>query len=251
MRLNPTGNWLPYVPSDDDVQVSGTQDFFACASYSAIHIAETLVKFQTGHFWDFSARALAKLSNTTKQGNYIGNIVTAIKTYGLLLDTDWPQLTDSDTYPPVDWNTYYEPLPMSAVKKAYPFTVDSFRKLTSMEVDEALKAGPLWTIIDLGWTNHIVMQINKTQYFDSYEIRIKNFQPAQPIVSQYQLLLIPKLMTNARLVKNGSEYGFYLPAVNEQELIGKALNFGLPLPTTDNGSKVDWPNVKPDIVIQS
>jgi len=56
-------------------------------------------------------------------------------------------------------------------------------------------------------------------------------------------------MSNVLLVQKGKEYGFYLPATNDQSLIDKALNFGVPVPTTDNGAKIDWANLKPDIVI--
>lgn len=60
-------------------------------------------------------------------------------------------------------------------------------------------------------------------------------------------LLFP--MSNSKLAKKGGEWGFYLPAVNEAELIGKALNFGYPLPTKNDGKEVDWDNLKPDITI--
>ena len=56
-------------------------------------------------------------------------------------------------------------------------------------------------------------------------------------------------MSNAKLVKKGSEYGFYLPKTNEQTLIDTALNLGYPLPTLNDGTVVDWANVKPDIEI--
>jgi hypothetical protein len=220
----------------------------ACASYSAIHIAETLIKYQTGHFWEFSERALAKLSGTTHQGNSLENVINAINKYGLILDRDWDALTYGDQYNDISWDQYYADIPVPVLKKAYGFTAQ-MSKLSPSQASKALETGPLWTIIDVGPINHVVMQINQTQYYDSYEIRIKNFQPAQPIISQYKLLLIPKPMTNALLVKKGDEYGYYIPATNEPAMIDKALNFGYPLATLENGTKVDWNNIKPDIVI--
>lgn len=56
-------------------------------------------------------------------------------------------------------------------------------------------------------------------------------------------------MSNVKLLKNGSEWAFYVPATNEEALIDKALNFGYPLPTLEDGKKVDWNNIKPDINI--
>lgn len=59
------------------------------------------------------------------------------------------------------------------------------------------------------------------------------------------------IMSNVMLYKRGNEYGFVLPTTKEDALIDKALNFGYPLPTTDNGTKVDWANVKPEIILPS
>jgi len=56
-------------------------------------------------------------------------------------------------------------------------------------------------------------------------------------------------MSNVLLVKKGQEWGFYVPATNESAMIDKAINFGVPIPTTDNGQKVDWTNIHPDIII--
>lgn len=56
-------------------------------------------------------------------------------------------------------------------------------------------------------------------------------------------------MTNVKLIKHGNEFAFYVPITNEQAAIDKALNFNYPLPTLENGSKVDWANVRPDITI--
>ena len=56
-------------------------------------------------------------------------------------------------------------------------------------------------------------------------------------------------MTNVKTVKNGSEYGFYVPATNEQAIIDKALNFGIQIPTKEGGTRVDWDLFKADIVL--
>ena len=43
-------------------------------------------------------------------------------------------------------------------------------------------------------------------------------------------------MSNAILVKKGTEYGFYIPAINPSNLIGAGLNFGLDVPKNPDGS---------------
>lgn len=250
-------NWLPYIPLSDDVQVSHISDFLACCSYSAVHIAEMVEKRRTGQFWEISCRALAKMSGTTKKGNDISSVVSSIEREGLILDRDWDNLTYSNAYNDISWEEYYKPIPKSVLKKAQPFEVRNFKKLKASDLATAIKIAPLWTIIPTsGGIDHIVAQLNLNQgqwgmgqYYDSYEVRVKDFQLNFPIKSQYLLELIPKKMTNSLLVKKGNEWGIYVPAIDEVSLIDKSLNFGLALPTKNNGKSIDWENVKADIII--
>lgn len=243
-------NWLQWVPKDLDVQNSRSADFEACVSYSAVHIAEMLIKKNLGQFWEFSERYLAKMADTQPWGNSLDNVVNAIKDHGLATTDVWPELTYSTNYEDIDWATYYADIPLPVQKKAYPFIIKSFRKLTAGEVPAALNAAPLWTMVKTGsGQSHAVAQISDTQFFDSYQITVKNFSDGYQIQSQYQLILTPTLMTNSKLVSNKGEFGFYIPAKDEQALIDKSLNLGYPLPLANNGQSIDWPNVKADITI--
>lgn len=56
-------------------------------------------------------------------------------------------------------------------------------------------------------------------------------------------------MTNVKIIKNGSEYAFYVPATNEASMIDKALNYGLQIPTKEGGTKIDWEHFSPDITL--
>src|SRR4051812_34534558 len=91
-------NWLPYIPKDNDVQVSRSADFEACASYSFVHILEIILKKQTGYFWEWSERFLAKTSDTQPWGNTLDNVINAANSRGLALTEAWPELTYSDAY---------------------------------------------------------------------------------------------------------------------------------------------------------
>lgn len=237
-------NWLPYIPDDNDVQASRSQDFEACGSYSIIHICEMLLKRDRKIFWEFSERAMAKLSDTQAWGNTLQGIVNAINQYGIILASDWPPLTYSSHYDNIDWANYYQTIPQNVLKKAYSVSV-SLRKLTAGEALIALNAAPLWTIIKTsGGTNHIVAQLSETQYYDSYEIRVKNFQANEPIQSQYLLTIKFNNMPNAEFVKKTGtgEFGFYLPALSEDALKDKALNFGIPI--TDTNGNIDYTKAK-------
>lgn len=235
-------NWNQYLPTDGDVQVSRIADFLACGSYSAIHIAEMLTKKWTGEFGFYSERALAKLSGTTHQGNTLQNIVDAINKYGLIKDVDWPQINTVDTA--VTWDEYYAEIPSNILAKADRGWTATLTKLSPSQVNSTLNISPVWTIIDAGTTKHIVAQINPTQYFDSYQIFLKNFQSGQPIVSQWFLKLKYNPMTNVQFIKNGdtNEFAFYVPAMSEDALKDKALNFGVNIFNPDGS--INYNNAK-------
>lgn len=224
-------NWTPYLPPDRDVQASKNADFEACLSYSAIHILEMCLKKQTGYFWEFSERALAKLSDTQPWGNTIQNVINALNQYGVILASDWPPLTYSTDYENIDWATYYADIPVDVLRRAYRVSCN-LTKLTPDQVEQALTQAPLWTIVKTSsGQQHIVAQINDTQFFDSYQVTVKNFSDGYPILNQYLLSLKLLTMPNVEFVhKSGTgEYGFFVPAMSEDALKDKALNFAVPL----------------------
>lgn len=222
-------DWLPYIPTDKDVQVSRNTDFMACASYSAVHIAEMVLKRTTGLFFECSERYTAKTSDTQPWGNSLQNVVNALNLNGLCLTQYWPELTYSTDYENIDWATYYADIPQSVLNSAYRVGV-SFVKINPDQTQEALQQAPLWTIVKTGSGQlHCVAQINETQFFDSYQVTVKNFADGYPIQSQYQLSLTFKNMPNVQFIQNQGtqEFGFYVPAQNEAALIDKAQNFGI------------------------
>ena len=220
-------NWNDYIPTDDDTQVSRIADFLSCGSYSAIHIAEMLTKKWTGSPTFYSERALAKLSGTTHAGNSLTNIVNAINKYGLILEKNWPQINkDAD----VTWEQYYAEIPASVTSKADKGWKATLTALSPSQVNSTLAVSPVWTIIPTsGGTNHIVAQINPTQYFDSYLVYVKNFQANFMPLSYWYLKLTYTPMTNVEFVKKSgtNEFGFYVPAMSEDALKDKALNFAV------------------------
>lgn len=258
-KENPSGDWSAYIPTDHDVQVSHIADMMACGAYSLVHKAEIRMKFLTGRFWEISERAQAKLSGTTTEGNSLENEIKAATDIGLILAKDWPELLYSPDYPNVTWNDYYQTIPEAVQKKAYKFELTPLQQLyTPAQITAELKIDTTWVIIKTSGENHIVVRLNQYggkwgmgQYYDSYEIVVKDFQPSQPILSEWSLTLTPKLMTNARLVQFGTEWGFYIPSSSGATLLDMSLNLGYPLPTINNGSAVDWANVKPDLIATS
>lgn len=193
-------NWLNYLPTDKDIQVSKSTDFEACASYSAIHILEMVLKKQIGIFFEFSERYLAKTSDTQPWGNSLQNVVDALNKNGVCLVQYWPELTYSNDYENIDWATYYASIPLSVLNSAYRVQC-SFVKLAPNQVAEVLNKTPLWTIVKTSsGLLHCVAQINETQFFDSYEVKVKNFSDGYPIQSQYQLTINLENMNQTQLV---------------------------------------------------
>jgi hypothetical protein len=237
-------NWNLFLPPDKDVQCSKSTDYEACASYSFIYILEMQLKAKTGYFWEWCERFTAKTTDTQPWGNSLDNVVKGVNEYGVCLVEDYPELTYSTDYENIDWKTYYATIPRTVLQKAYPVQA-SYRKLATSEISHALQTSPLWTIVKTSsGQSHCVAQISETQFYDSYEIKIKNFSDGYPIQSQYLLTINITQMPNAEFVhKTGTqEYGFYLPALTPDALKDKALNFGLPL--LDQDGNIDFTKAK-------
>ena len=129
-------DWTPYLPKGEK-QHSVYFDSMACVSYSATSdieiqlncmlahslISEDAVKFfsDNGYLingkFNFSDRFTAKMSGTTKDGNYLQKVWDSIKHDGLLPESDWayPRLQRTPVF---DWNDYYKEIPQELKDKA-------------------------------------------------------------------------------------------------------------------------------------
>jgi len=128
-----TGDWLPFLP-DDEAQSGHIFDTMACVTFSAINVVETQVNFiiaagqmPTEAFAELknlglvkngkmncSDRFTAKMSGTTKQGNYLVSVWDSIRKHGLLPEMDWPW----DRNGAFDWDMYYSDIPQALKDKA-------------------------------------------------------------------------------------------------------------------------------------
>jgi hypothetical protein len=89
----PDGDWTPYMPSGER-QASRKADSMACVSFSALNCVEAQIKRLTGIEINLSDRALAKLSNTTANGNYLWRVGDALRKFGAPLESAWPAPAD-------------------------------------------------------------------------------------------------------------------------------------------------------------
>lgn len=251
--VNPTGNWRPYCV-DGEHQSWGSFDAMACVSFAANNAFEIQAK-QQGLSTNHSDRFLAKMSHTTPQGNYVGAVLDTMNKQGFVLETEWPVPAQPT------WDSYYSAIPQNliteGVRNLITFSMQyEYVGNTADAIRYHLKHAPLMVTIP----GHEICALSISDdgklvtVLDDY---IFNQDPGNPfirtintsdITDVFKAVVTVKDMSNTKLVKNGTEWGYYLPANSEQALIDKADNFGYPLPKTPDG-KVDWANVKPDITI--
>ena len=89
--LQENGDWSNFLP-DYECQIVGQSfDTMACVTFSMLNCFESLYQRLFGVNVNFSDRFIAKLSGTDKyNGNFAMNVLTAIRTYGLVDERDWP-----------------------------------------------------------------------------------------------------------------------------------------------------------------
>ena len=247
--INPSGDWRPYLPTKE-IQF-GREDSMACVSFSLINAIEIQEKFLTGKETNYSDRFLAKRSDTTQFGNYLYKVADVVRKEGIVKETSYP------TLPNYTFAEYYaeikEPLLTDLLIEGKQwlerFTFNyEFIPLDKAELLKHIKQAPLQVVIPGHAVVGFLCEQDIINYFDTYSPHEKT-TPYSMVQAVLKPVLKLKNMTNVKLIKNGSEFAYYVPATSEEALIDKALNFGYPLPTLDNGKRVDWSKIKPDFTL--
>src|SRR5687767_13192677 len=78
---NQSGDWEPYAPPGER-QGNSLADSLGCVSFSLIDCIETQEFFLTGRRVNYSDRWLAKMSETTFEGNYLYKVADTVRKYG-------------------------------------------------------------------------------------------------------------------------------------------------------------------------
>ncbi len=159
---NSTADWTRFLP-DDERQSGQKTDSMACVTFSAMNSLETQLKWMldnnllpavtlrflrdNNYLTDtgrpnLSDRFIAKMSGTTTQGNSIQRVWDAIRKFGCVPESLWPDNLDV-----FDWNQFYADIPQS-VKDMGVAWLQHFRGdyefLTSKsQISLALKHAPL------------------------------------------------------------------------------------------------------------
>lgn len=191
--LSEDGNYLDYLPNFE-IQAGVYFDTKACVSFSALNCLEIIFRAKGWGEKNFSDRALAKMSDTTKDGNYLSKVAETIRKEGIVPDADW-DWNPNQRNPVYDWDDFYKAVPSEVEMKAKRWLNDfkmTWEWVSLDNLKEALKYGPLQVTV-YAWNkkqdgiypnpknkyrNHAVTLVNYKegeywQIFDHYDTSIK------------------------------------------------------------------------------
>lgn len=182
--VNPSGDWTDYLPANEK-QNRGVETM-ACVTFSALNCLEILHIFQYGYEVNWSDRFTAKMSGTTRRGNWLTSVGDSIRHDGLVLEKDYPSVWTS-------WDDYYKEISTEIINKAQKHQVN-YEWIVPSDSDGlcyALKVAPIQVIVH-AWDkavngiyqktskplNHAVTLVNAVygeywEVFDSYDNFIK------------------------------------------------------------------------------
>ena len=105
------GNWLDLNYSFC-IQKTTKTDLMNCVSQGAAKAIEAALELKFGIIRKVSVRFIAKMSNTTRDGNDFFSVGDAIRKNGFVFEEDWKYGED------MSWEEYYTEIPSYVMKKA-------------------------------------------------------------------------------------------------------------------------------------
>lgn len=142
--IRESGDYRDVLP-EFEMQVGTYFDTMACVTFSALNCIETIAKVK-GITINRSDRFTAKMSGTTKSGNYLSKVAESIATqHGTVEEENWPYPRTQRT-PIFEWEDFYKAIPeelvMEGRRSLKRFKVQHEWVPTS-KVREYLKYSPL------------------------------------------------------------------------------------------------------------
>ena len=215
--INLSGQW-PAPHAEDQFSHVVPKDTDACVSYSTVHVIESFIKYTLGLDLQFSERFLAKMSGTTLDGNYIGKVYNALKQYGLVLDSDWPEpLTFT-------WEEYYAPIPPEIIAKGQDlFKYIEIGELKNIPIDQesvARTETPLIIFTPAGTPTHARANLGGVKpIFDSYPPYLEPMPTSIYAFYQIQLKAKGNIMFKKCVKADGKTFGVLIQTPNGDQII--------------------------------
>lgn len=156
--INKSGNYTTYIPKWES-QIGLYGDTMACVSFSALDCIETIFQCYFKYYSiidifkdehqdiNFSDRFIAKLSGTTRKGNYFTKVGDAIRHYGLIEEKLW-NFPYRQRDPVFGWDEYYSEISEDLIEKGKKI-LEYFEikyqlvPINNIDIKEQLKYGPL------------------------------------------------------------------------------------------------------------
>lgn len=211
---NPTGDWRPFLVKEEK-QYSDNTDTMGCVSFSANNTLEIQHKQQTGVELNFSDRFLAKMSNTTPQGNWLYIVADTLRNIGIVFEDEWP------TPPNYNWQTYYADIPQAIKDKAQKYGVTyEWVEPVKDQLLKHLKHAPLQITIPEPYPNHAVVLVHiegdTAYYFDTYPnylktISVSKISSALKLIANFNMYITKKVKV---VSSTGTAFGVLVQTPN-------------------------------------
>lgn len=232
-----SGDWRPFVVRHE--KQKDPLETMACVSFSCNNCLEIQYLF-FGIDVNFSDRLLAKTSDTQQNGNTLERVNDTARNGGLVLETEWPNKQFKT------WAEYYADIPQDVLNKRVKQDFQyQWTAVTPENLKKQLKQSPLQITIPAPHPYHAVTLLHidgdKAYIQDHYSYQIRQIKVSAIAVALKVVLTKPN-MTNSKLVKQGSTYGYFDPATAEDALISAMRNRGITPPLKADG-KLDWDKV--------
>lgn len=211
---NPSGDWRPYLVKRE--KQYGKEDSLSCVSFSACSAIEIQEKFITGKEPNYSDRWIAKMSGTTREGNYLYKVGDTIRNLGLVSEEDYP------ASPNYTFDEFHSEIPeplLSQLKTKGRKWLEQwdvkteFVTATKEEMIKHLKHAPLQIVIPGHAIVNFLCEQDVVDYFDTYPHETQDFigkTPYSNVQSAYKYVLTPKTMETRKFLKINDGGKIYL-----------------------------------------
>lgn len=222
--LRENGDYTDILPQLE-YQIGTYFDTMACVTFSALNNLEILARF-FGVTFNKSDRFTAKMSGTTKGGNYLSIVADSVRmNHGAVDEERWPY-PRTQRQPVFDWDDFYAAIPENIQAEGLEFLKEwkiRWEWVPVTKLREYLKYGPIQVTVqawpkpnaqgiyenrDSRW-NHAVTLVKATdeyyEIYDHYEKSLKKLAPDYKFGSALQFTLtknVPSPMPNITLPNN-------------------------------------------------